>query len=126
MTEAKMPGQIGLDMTVFRPDPEIGEGQRDVNDADTDGHFISYLIAPMARNMACRVTLCCGMDHKEAATILRKLADRVEQHGPQLLNLDSGQLGHFDSNGAPVDDSESLEPHKQDDNATTDENLKVR
>ena len=128
MTKAAAPSQFGLDLTVFHLDPEISEGQRDVNDGDSDadGHFISYMIAPMARNMTCRVILCCGMDHEEAATVLRKLAERVEQHGPQLLKLDSGRLGHFDSKGAPVDDSESLEPRKQDNNATTDENPKGR
>jgi hypothetical protein len=125
MTATRRPCQFGLDLTVFRLDPEIAEGQRDVNDADADGHFISYMIAPMARNMTCRVTLCCGMDHEEAATVLRKLADRIEQHGPQLLNLDSVRLGHFDSKGVPVDDSNSLEPSEHDDDPSTEEDAKA-
>lgn len=92
-------------MRVFCLDPQITSGQRsDLQAVDPDGHFISYLMAPMSREAICQVTIARGLDIAQAAGLLRKLADRMEQHGAELLTLEHDRFGHFDAQGTPVDD----------------------
>src|SRR5690349_12402007 len=95
--------RLGLDLRVFHLDPEISAGQRtDMQAVDADGHFVSYLMAPMPREALCQVSIPRGLDVNTAATVLRKLADRIERHGAELLTLERDQLGHFDADGTPI------------------------
>ena len=105
MTQSSADDVLGLDIRVFRLDPAVNVGHREnASEKDDDGHFISYMSGPISREVACHVKLSRTLEPQEAANLLRKLADRIELHGAQLLTLRPDQLGHFDAKGEPVED----------------------
>jgi hypothetical protein len=99
-----------LQLEVRRVDPEDQDESRAVDD---DGHVIEYETVrrpdPLANAkhpepLVVEVVIPNGVDAREAASLLRKLADLVERHGGELLNLPVGASGDFDPAGNPVKD----------------------
>src|SRR5438067_827073 len=93
---------MGLKLCVFHPDSMKGLGGFSLEPCDGDGHHCGYHMGPMRGEALAEVSLRRGISAATAAAILRKLADRVEQAGPALLNLRAWKDGWFDERGEAV------------------------
>jgi hypothetical protein len=69
--------------------------------ADADGHAITFSMDAMHGAALAEVALRRGIAGTAAAAILRKLADRVERYGDELLDLTRGNDGRFSRFGEP-------------------------
>jgi hypothetical protein len=93
-----------LRLVANRPDPDDNEPFHPV---DADGHVVCFstegILGKNDTNTVflAEVILPNGVAPREAASVLRKLADRVERHGAGLLNLPVGAMGEFDADGNP-------------------------
>jgi hypothetical protein len=70
-------------------------------DTDADGHYVTFDMSPMRGDKLMDLTVRRGIDPGVAATILRKLADRIDQYGGKLLNLQGG--GHWFTSDGEID-----------------------
>src|SRR5262249_13193588 len=101
---AREPWATGLDILVRHPGSEAGCWAPAAPGADADGHVVSYEGDVMLSDAVRGVTLRPGTPGACAAALLRKLADRLEQHGDCLLGLARGSKGTFTPGGEPEAD----------------------
>jgi hypothetical protein len=69
--------------------------------ADADGHATTFSMDALYGAALAEVALRRGLAAAEAAAILRKLADRIERYGGELLTLTRGNDGRFSRFGEP-------------------------
>jgi len=112
MARDKKPKPLGLEIIVRHPESEVEVGPRPIDDdeyLDADGHDLQFEMAPMPGEAICWLAVRRGMAPREAAKLLRKIADHLENHGAILLNLKRGECGEFDANGEPLKSLLSLD-----------------
>lgn len=125
MAKQRRARDLGLDICVCHPQSEVGELRHKEetygDQCDADGHYMSVGMVPMRGQYLVELMIRRGMSATSAASILRKIADRIELNGDPLLNLigsTSGQFmpdGRFKDDGLGNDDSDTpelLDPSK--------------
>jgi hypothetical protein len=117
MARAKKPKDLGLEIKVQHLD-----SMNNQNDAaaiaahvcapDDDGHVMRFGMEPMPDEWLCDISLRRGMSPKEAASLLRKIAERIEASNLAVLNLPRGKAGFLLSHGGVIDEflSDNFDP----------------
>jgi hypothetical protein len=111
--KTKKPKDLGLYLSVFHPTSMgFGDGKAAPEDyfqpRDDDGQYIDLTMVPMKGEELVTLFIRRGISADTAASILRKLAQRIEKNC-SLLVRGRGFDGWFDENGTVVESSLSLE-----------------
>ena len=103
--------QLGLELSLQHPET------RDLNsipasrdeggnviypEVDADGDHVHFEMVPMSGDSLLWLTIRRGTVPQLASTSLRKIADLIDRHGIDLLNLLEGREGSFSSDGEIV------------------------
>jgi hypothetical protein len=109
---AKHPSeQFGLELFLQRPSDEEADRIPTARDAegrivypelDADGDHVHFEMVRMEGDSLIWLTMRRGTPPELAASSLRKIADLIERHGGQLLNLVEGDEGSIGSEGQLV------------------------
>ncbi len=103
--------QLGLELTLQRPGQhevaQIPTTRDEVGnilypEVDADGDHVHFEMVPMGGDSLLWLTVRRGVTPELAATSLRKIADLIDRHGQQLLNLLQGNEGSIDSAGEVI------------------------
>jgi hypothetical protein len=86
------------DLTPFRPSRDQG-GKIVYPELDADGDHVHFEMVPMGGDSLLWLTIRRGTTAELASNSLRKIADLLDRHGMQLLNLQEGNEGSFSSEG---------------------------
>jgi hypothetical protein len=81
-------------------------------EVDADGDHVHFEMVPMGGESLLWLTVRRGTTPELAAASLRKIANLIERHGSQLLNLIEGKEGAFSSQGELVSGPLRLEYDK--------------
>src|SRR5690349_7159209 len=81
-------------------------------EVDADGDHVHFEMVPMGGESLLWLTIRRGTTPELAAASLRKIANLIERHGTQLLNLVEGREGAFSSQGELVSGPLRLEYDK--------------
>jgi hypothetical protein len=109
-TEGDVQG-FGLEFTLQRPEQhEIDQlptsrdemGKLLYPEVDADGDHVHFEMVPMGGDSLLWLTVRRGITPELAASSLRKIADLIDRHGHELLNLLEGNRGSIDSAGDVV------------------------
>ena len=104
----KNANRLGLELSLQRPaarDAQRIPVARDVAgrpvypELDADGDHVHFEMVPMGGDSLLWLTMRRGITPELAATSLRKIANLIDRHGLELLNLSEGGGGSIDSNG---------------------------
>ena len=96
--------KLGLTLTVHHPDSMIEDRAHFERDADSDGHFVAWHMTSMPKEFLLDLQIRQGMAAPEAASILRKLADRIERDGTEFLAQPGGTSGEYNKEGVAMRD----------------------
>lgn len=107
---ARQPGskQLGLEFCLQRPDSDVvqripavrsADGDALYPEVDSDGDHVHFEMVPMGGDALLWLTIRRETAPELAASSLRKIADLIDQHGVQLLNLLEGKQGSFSAEG---------------------------
>jgi hypothetical protein len=105
MAKWKKPKDLGLALMVVHESSydslsdRIREGL--APEIDSDGHRTTYEMVPMPGDHLLGIAIRRGVSPRTAAELLRKLADRLERFGGELLNMPRGGEGSFNARGEP-------------------------
>ena len=100
--------KLGLELFLQRPKAEQASKIPTSSDAasaplypefDADGDHVHFEMVPMGGDSLLWLTIRRGTMPELAATSLRKIADLIDRHGQQVLNLLEGNEGSFGSEG---------------------------
>lgn len=103
--------QLGLEVSLERPEPAKAQrlpvtrddaGRPIYPELDADGDHIHFEMVPMGGDSLLWLTMRRGITPQLAATSLRKIANLLDRHGLQLLNLAEGKAGSLDSTGEVI------------------------
>lgn len=103
--------QLGLHLSIQHPsDEDAGRipASRDTQgtviypELDADRDHVHFEMVPMGGDSLLWLTLRRGIDPKLASHSLRKIANLIDLHGLNILNLAEGREGSFSSQGALV------------------------
>ena len=108
MNSAKTKDRLGLELILQRP--ATGEAERipvTRDDAgrplypelDADGDHLHFEMVPMGGDSILWLTIRRGVAPALAATSLRKIADLIERHGLEILQLPEGGEGSIGRDG---------------------------
>ena len=108
MNSAKKMDKLGLELFLQRPAAEEAQRipiTRDDADRplypelDADGDHVHFEMVPMGGDSILWLTLRRGITPSLAATSLRKIADLIERHGLEVLQLPEGDEGSIGKHG---------------------------
>jgi hypothetical protein len=100
--------RLGLELTLQRPDAEDSSRipvQRDdagnviYPELDGDGDHIHFEMVPMGGESLLWLTVRRGVSPPLASSSLRKIADLIDRHGNDVLQLLQGGEGSFSAEG---------------------------
>ena len=100
--------KLGLELHLQRPESGLVESVPAVRDPagqvvfpefDVDGDHVHFEMVPMGGDSLLWLTIRRGITPKLAATSLRKIADLIDRHGQEVLNLFEGNEGSFGAEG---------------------------
>lgn len=100
--------QLGLELFLQRPDSENVKQIPTTRDAagnilypevDADGDHVHFEMVPMGGDSLLWLTIRRGLTPELAASSLRKIADLIDRHGQELLNLLEGNEGSISAAG---------------------------
>jgi hypothetical protein len=116
--------KLGLELFLQQPesrDLSRVPASRDVEgkvlypEVDADGDHVHFEMVPMGGDSLLWLTIRRGTTPELASASLRKIANLIERHGMQLLNLVEGKEGSFSSKGELVSGPLRLEYDKNGD-----------
>jgi hypothetical protein len=99
---------LGLELFLQRPEHDDAaripvahdEAGRSVYpELDADGDHVHFEMVPMDGDSLLWLTIRRGTTPQLAASSLRKIANLIDRHGPELLNLAEGNEGSVGSKG---------------------------
>jgi hypothetical protein len=108
MTSPNKPDRLGLELFLQRPEAEDAKqipatrddaGHPVYPELDADGDHVHFEMVPMGGDSLLWLTMRRGITPDLAATSLRKIANLIERHGLELLNLSEGKEGSIDAQG---------------------------
>jgi hypothetical protein len=108
MDSAKKTDRLGLELFLQRPAWEQAQripithddaGHPLYPELDADGDHVHFEMVPMGGDSILWLTLRRGIRPKLAATSLRKIADLIERHGAEVLQLPEGSEGSIGKHG---------------------------
>jgi hypothetical protein len=108
MNSAKTTDSLGLELFLQRPASEQVQripvtrdeaGRPLYPELDADGDHVHFEMVPMGGDSILWLTIRRGITPELAATSLRKIADLIERHGLQVLQLPEGEAGSVGRNG---------------------------
>ena len=108
MKSSKKNERLGLELIVQRPDAEdakrIPVTRDDVAhpiypELDSDGDHVHFEMVPMGGDSLLWLTIRRGTSPQIAAASLRKIANLLDRHGPEVLNLTEGSEGSVSAAG---------------------------
>jgi hypothetical protein len=108
MKSPKKSDRLGLELFLQRPEAEDAKqipltrddtGRPVYPELDADGDHVHFEMVPMGGDSLLSLTMRRGITPELAATSLRKIANLIERHGLDLLNLAEGKEGSIDSKG---------------------------
>ena len=108
MNSTKKTEKLGLELFLQRPGAEEAQRipiTRDDADRplypelDADGDHVHFEMVPMGGDSILWLTLRRGITASLAATSLRKIADLIERHGLEILQLTEGDEGSIGKHG---------------------------
>jgi hypothetical protein len=108
MSDQKQMQKLGLELFLQRPQVEDAEripAGRDSSDKivypelDADGDHVHFEMVPMHGDSLLWLTIRRGTSSELAASSLRKIANLIERHGLEMLNLPEGDEGSISSHG---------------------------
>jgi hypothetical protein len=111
MNSSREHNRLGLELSLQRPtDEEVkriprsrdDEGRILYPEVDADGDHVHFEMVPMGGDSLLWLTIRRGLTPKLAASSLRKIADLIDRHGQELLNLLEGNEGSLSSTGDVV------------------------
>ena len=100
--------RLGLELFLQRPEAEEAKqipatrddaGRPVYPELDADGDHVHFEMVPMGGDSLLWLTMRRGITPQLAATSLRKIANLIERHGLELLNLSEGKEGSIDAKG---------------------------
>jgi hypothetical protein len=116
--------KLGLELFLQHPesrDLSRGPASSDVEgkvlypELDADGDHVHFEMVPMDGDSLLWLTIRRGTTPELASASLRKIANLIERHGMQLLDLGEGKEGSFSSKGELVSGPLRLEYDKNGD-----------
>jgi hypothetical protein len=108
MNSPKKTDRLGLELFLQRPAAEDAkqipvtrdeDGRPVYPELDADGDHVHFEMVPMGGDSLLWLTMRRGITPQLAATSLRKIANLIERHGLDLLNLSEGNEGSIDAEG---------------------------
>jgi hypothetical protein len=108
MSDKQPQEKLGLELHLQRPEAKFVENVPAVRDPagqvvfpefDADGDHVHFEMVPMGGDSLLWLTIRRGITPKLASTSLRKIADLIDRHGQEVLNLFEGTEGSFDAEG---------------------------
>lgn len=111
MADKREDDKLGLELFLQRPEsadmarvPPSRDGGGGVvyPEVDADGDHVHFEMVPMSGDSLLWLTIRRGTTPELAATSLRKIADLIDRHGLELLNLAEGKEGSFGAAGEVV------------------------
>lgn len=100
--------KLGLEFCLQRPDREEAEripttrdeaGRPVYPELDADGDHVHFEMVPMGGDSLLWLTIRRGTPPSLAASSLRKIANLIDRHGLEILNLTEGKEGSFSAQG---------------------------
>jgi hypothetical protein len=108
MDSAKKTDRLGLELFLQRPPIEEAQripvtrdevGRVVYPELDADGDHVHFEMVPMGGDSLLWLTIRRGITPELAATSLRKIADLIERHGFEVLQLPEGGEGSIGTQG---------------------------
>jgi hypothetical protein len=105
---SEKPQGLGLELFLQRPEQHEAQripaardeaGRTVYPELDADGDHVHFEMVPMGGDSLLWLTIRRGTTAQLAASSLRKIADLIDRHGLELLNLAEGREGSFGSKG---------------------------
>jgi hypothetical protein len=102
------PQRLGLELFLQRPEQHEAEqipvahdeaGRTVYPELDADGDHVHFEMVPMGGDSLLWLTIRRGTTPQLAASSLRKIADLIDRHGLELLNLSEGNEGSLGARG---------------------------
>jgi hypothetical protein len=109
MTREQEP--LGLHLSIQHPSDEDArripvsrdeQGNVIYPELDADRDHVHFEMVPMSGESLLWLTLRRGIEPKLASHSLRKIANLIDRHGLNILNLAQGKEGSFSSQGALI------------------------
>jgi hypothetical protein len=100
--------RLGLELFLQRPEREQAvripvahdeAGRAIYPELDADGDHVHFEMVPMGGDSLLWLTIRRGTTPELAASSLRKIANLIDRHGLELLNLTQGKEGSLGSKG---------------------------
>jgi hypothetical protein len=111
MSPKEQSQNLGLEFHLERPEHEEAQripvardeaGRTVYPELDADGDHVHFEMVPMGGDSLLWLTIRRGITSELAASSLRKIADLIERHGLELLNLKEGDEGSIAATGEVI------------------------